>query len=66
MLDDQLSDGWCPCPQCQIARRRGLKHDQHQYDDIHAEVVSWSFKLFCRCRRCTAERRGLAQRVIRA
>ncbi len=66
MLDDQLLDGWCPCPQCQIARRRGIKADQHKYDDIHAEDVSWRFKLFCRCRLCREVRRGLAHREIRA
>lgn len=65
MLDDPLSD-WCPCPQCRIARSRGLmKYGRHKYDDIHAEDVSWSFKVFCRCRRCTAERKQLARRVIR-
>ena len=64
MLDDPLFDGWCPCPQCQLIRRRGLKVKPHKYDDIHAEDVSWSFKLFCRCRRCTEVRKGLAHRVI--
>ncbi|HEX6776629.1 MAG TPA: hypothetical protein VF099_00435 [Ktedonobacterales bacterium] len=42
-----------------------MKYGRHKYDDIHAEDVSWSFKVFCRCRRCTAERKQLARRVIR-
>ncbi len=65
MLDDHLiEDDWCPCPMCQRIRRRGLKVKPHQYDDIHAEDVSWSFRLFCRCTRCREVRRGLAHRVI--
>ena len=65
MLDDHLiEEEWCPCPMCRRIRRRGLKVKPHSYDDIHAEDVSWSFKLFCRCWRCREVRRGLAQRVI--
>lgn len=67
MLDDHLiEEDWCPCPMCQIIRRRGIRVRPHQYDDIHAEDVSWSFKLFCRCWRCRDVRRGLAHRVIEA
>jgi hypothetical protein len=67
MLDDHLGeDGWCPCPHCRLSRRRGISGYMHRYDDIHAEDVSWSFKVFCRCWRCRVVRRHLAQRVIRA
>ncbi len=72
MLDDQLLNERCSCRNCQRAQQRHAANpglpwiNPHKYDYLHAEdEEGWTFRTFCRCGLCRAERQRLAQRVER-